>query len=72
MEFLVGEIAGSENFEVNEESNDHEVVITITATQSVVGLIIGKQGKTIKNLRKIASIKGVLDKKTVRLNVVEK
>lgn len=67
--FLISEITGIENFEVMEERIDDKVNLIVTAPQETVGLIIGKEGKTIKNIRKILAIKATQENTVVSVNV---
>jgi predicted RNA-binding protein YlqC (UPF0109 family) len=72
LEFLVKNITGSDDFEVSENEQDSRIELTIVANKEIVGLIIGREGKTIKNLRKIVSIPAVIARKSVGISVEEK
>jgi predicted RNA-binding protein YlqC (UPF0109 family) len=73
IKFIVQKITGSEEFSVEETTNEEQGnVFVIKAKPEIIGLIIGKGGKTIKNIRRIASIRGVLENKSVNINVLEK
>jgi predicted RNA-binding protein YlqC (UPF0109 family) len=67
--FLIKEITGIEDFTVNEEQIDDKINLTVVAPQETVGLIIGKEGKTIKNIRKILAIKATQENTVVSVNV---
>lgn len=68
--FLISNITGSDQFEVGENMNEEgKVTLDVVADPEIVGLIIGKEGKTIKNLRKILSIKATREKLGVNINV---
>ncbi|QQG47260.1 MAG: KH domain-containing protein [Candidatus Woesebacteria bacterium] len=70
LEFLIENVTGSKNFNVEEISEDDGVVkFEVKIDPQVIGLIIGKGGKTIKNIRRILSIKAVTEKKNVRIEV---
>ena len=70
LEFLIENITGSKGFSVDEESEqDGRVNLEVTADPEIVGLIIGKEGKTIKNLRKILSIRATKEKLGVNITV---
>lgn len=72
LEFLIKNIAGDE-FEVKEEVlEENRINYQVTADPSIIGLIIGKMGKTIKTLRKILSIRAVLEEKSVNISVTER
>ncbi|HWA51764.1 MAG TPA: KH domain-containing protein [Patescibacteria group bacterium] len=72
LKFLISKITGSEDFTVTETTDERGEVFEVKADPAIIGLIIGKEGKTIKNIRRIASIKGVFDKKSVNIKVIEK
>ncbi len=70
--YLIKNIAG-DDFEIKEEEVDGgRVNFEVKADPSIIGLIIGKAGKTIKMLRKILSIRAVIESKSVNISVVEK
>lgn len=72
LEFLIAKITNTKaetDFDVTEESVDGKAVLNVTAKPEIVGLIIGKEGKTIKNIRKIVSVKAVLENKSVNISV---
>jgi predicted RNA-binding protein YlqC (UPF0109 family) len=72
IKFIVQKITGSEDFQVETTTDEQGEVFVIKANPEIIGLIIGKGGKTIKNIRRIASIRGVLENKSVNINVIEK
>ena len=69
--FLVQNITGSDDFSVVENAEGDRVEIEIKAERDILGLIIGKEGKTIKNLRRILSVKATPEKKIVNISVSE-
>lgn len=71
IKFLVQKITGSSDFEVEETKDEKGDVFIVQAKPEIIGLIIGKGGKTIKNLRRIASIKAVLENKALNITVTE-
>ena len=72
IEFLITNITGSSDFSVEEQEVDGRVIIRVSANPDIIGLIIGKEGKTIKNIRKILSIRATQENKAVAIDVVEK
>lgn len=72
LEFIVSNITGSDKFEVSETQEEGRIVFNITADQEIVGLIIGKEGKTIKNIRKLVSVPAVLQRKAINIGVSER
>jgi predicted RNA-binding protein YlqC (UPF0109 family) len=69
LNYLIESITGSKDFEISETEADGKLELNVKADPSIVGLIIGKQGKTIKNLRKIVAIKAALNDKAVNILV---
>lgn len=71
IKFLVQNITNSTDFKVEETESERGTVFAVKAKPEIIGLIIGKGGKTIKNIRRIASIRGVIENKAVNINVSE-
>ncbi len=69
--FLIEKITGSKDFEIEESTDERGVLFTVKAKPEIIGLIIGKAGKTIKNIRRIASIRAVTENKSVNISVLE-
>ncbi len=70
LEFLIENVTGSKDFNVEEiQEEDGVVKFEVKIDSQVIGLVIGKGGKTIKNIRRILSIKAVTEKKNVRIEV---
>ena len=67
--FLIKNITGSEDFTINEIEEEGRIILNVEADANIVGLIIGKEGKTIKNLRKILSIRATKEQLGVNINV---
>jgi len=68
-DFLIKNITGNQNHKVEVETDDDRVEVIVQADPDSVGLIIGKEGRTIKNLRKILSIKATTMNKVVNISV---
>lgn len=69
--FLISNITGSKDISVSETQEEGRTILDVTAEKSVVGLIIGKEGKTIKNLRRILAIRAAKEDTMVSVNVHE-
>ncbi len=70
LEFILQNLLGKDSkFEIEEVDDGNVVTLTVTTAEEDGGLVIGKQGKTIKALRNILRIKATLDKKKVYLLV---
>ena len=72
LQFLIAKSTNSDKFDITEDSQEGKVVFTISADPEIIGMIIGKDGKNIKSIRKILSIKATLENKLVNISVVEK
>lgn len=72
LEYLVKNITGSDEFSVNEETQGDRVTLTVTADPEIIGLIIGKEGKTVKNLRRILGIRATKENTSVHVDVTER
>jgi predicted RNA-binding protein YlqC (UPF0109 family) len=74
LEFLITKITAAKagtDFTVSEEQEEEKTNLVITAKNEIIGLIIGKEGKTIKNIRKIVAIRAVLENKSINISVLE-
>lgn len=71
IKFLIQNITGNSDFEIEEKEDERGSLFVINAKPEIIGLIIGKGGKTIKNIRRIASIKGVLENKSINISIAE-
>ena len=67
--FIIKNITGSDKFEVSEIDEDGRVTLEVNADKDIVGLIIGKEGKTIKNIRRILSVKAAMNNQAVNITV---
>lgn len=73
LSFLIKNITKSSDFEIEEgQADEGRVELIVKADPSIIGMIIGKAGKTIKNIRRILSIRGVVEGKSIGLRVEEK
>ena len=70
--FILENITGSKEFEVDEQETEQgKVDLLVKAPQNLAGLIIGKQGKTIKNIRRLVSVRAALEDKVVNISLQE-
>ena len=70
--FLISEITGAksaEDFTVSEDTVEGKTILNVVSKPNIIGLIIGKEGKTIKNIRKIVSVRAVLENKSINISV---
>lgn len=72
LEFILNEIVGSGKFSVEEEKTDGKVTLKVLADKEIVGIVIGKDGQTIRAIQNIVRVKAKLDNKNVFINVFER
>ena len=72
LKFLVGKITGSDDFEIESVEENGRESLFVKANPEIIGMIIGKEGRTIKNIRRIAAIKATLENKLINISVEEK
>ncbi len=72
LKHIVSGITGSSDFEIEENKEGERVTLNIVTATDLIGIIIGKGGNTIRNIRKIISIRATLDNKLVNVMVNEK
>lgn len=72
LRYIVEGITGSDDFEIEKIQEDDKITLDIKAEPSIIGLIIGKNGKTIKSIRSILKIRSTLEENLVFINVSEK
>ena len=70
--FLIENIIGSDEFTVEEIIENGKCDILVKTKSENIGFIIGKEGKTIKNIRRILAIKASLERLSVNIKVEEK
>jgi len=69
--YLVKNITGSDNIHVVESKVEDRTDLAIKAPKDIIGLIIGKGGNTIKNIRRVVKIKASLEGVYVNVFVEE-
>ena len=67
--FIVKGITGKDNFEITEETEGERSHFLIKVHEDSVGIIIGKEGKTIKAIRSLLKVRAILEKKGVSVSV---
>ena len=71
IEFILKNILPDKNFKVTQTLEGDITLFNIIVPKDFVGLVIGKEGRTIKSIRNICRIKATLDKTKVVVNVTE-
>ena len=67
--FILKGITGKKDVEVLEETEGDRTHFLIKAPEDSVGIIIGKEGKTIKAIRSLLKVRATLEKKGVAVSV---
>jgi len=69
LEFLIKQITSKpEEVEITENREDDTFIYHIKVSEDDMGIVIGKEGKTIKSLRNLAKAKAIRD--NVRIQVL--
>ena len=69
LEFLVKQITSKpEEVEITESREDDTFIYHIKVSEDDMGIVIGKEGKTIKSLRNLAKAKAIRD--NIRIQVL--
>lgn len=75
LQYILENITGSSDFEIieagSQEGNENYVNYEIKANPEIIGLIIGKSGKTIRSIRNLLRVRATLDNKGVSVSVNE-
>lgn len=73
LEFLIKKILGNEEFKIEETKDIGEsrngIHFMIKTDPKYIGLLIGKKGKTIKNIRNLIKVRAIIEGKMVNLSV---
>ncbi len=71
LEYIIKGIVDKSDFEIEESSDTDHVSFNIKANQDSIGMIIGKDGKTIRAIRNIMKVKSTLKDIPVSVTVTE-
>jgi predicted RNA-binding protein YlqC (UPF0109 family) len=73
LKFILESLTGNSDFDIEEASEgDGFMRLTAHIKKEDMGLVIGREGATIKTIRNLLRIKAILEKKAFTLNVIEK
>lgn len=65
LEFIIEEITGTKDFSIEEKEEEGNVTLIINGDPSHMGLIIGKNGVTIKAIQTVLRVRARLEGKMV-------
>ncbi len=72
LEYILKNIVDNDKITVREdEEEDGNVILTITAPQDEIGRIIGKGGKVINAMKQLVKIQAIKENKRIEINVEE-
>lgn len=69
LDFLIKNITGIEDYEIEEETEDTFTRFIVTTNEDEAGLVIGKRGKTVKTIRNLLKVRATLEDKGVAISV---
>lgn len=72
LEFIIKGLLGKEKFEIQETVDNNFTTFTIQTEPSLIGIIIGRGGQTIRTIRNILKVRAILEKKGVNVVVTQK
>lgn len=70
LEFILESIVGN-GFSIEEKKEDEKTIFNITADSVIIGILIGKGGRTIQAIQDVVRVRGKLEKKFVFVNIKE-
>ena len=70
--YIIEGITSSTDFEVEEIVDGRKVELIVKASPDIIGLIIGKNGATVKSIRNLLRVKSTLSDQSVFIQVTEK
>ena len=71
LEYITREITGNDKIEVGMETLDSVNVYTITAPKDVMGILIGKSGRTIRAIRALARARAIKENENISVELQE-
>jgi len=72
LEYILKNILDSSDFVVEEKEENGSKNFTITLPKELMGLVIGKGGKTVRAIRNLLRVRATLEKKAVFLEVIQR
>ena len=72
IKYIVSNLTGKDEVELEVGQDGDRTVYTVHADQEDMGLLIGKQGKTIRAIRNLVRVRATLEKSLVYVNIEEK
>lgn len=71
LEFITRELTGNKDIQVERQDSGDLQIYVIRAPKEVMGLLIGKGGKTIRAIRSMARARAIVDQVSVAVRLEE-
>lgn len=71
LQFIAAEITGNKDIRVEEATSQDLKIYTIFAPREVIGMLIGKEGRTIRAIRALARARAIADQEKVAVKLEE-
>ncbi len=72
LEYITRSLTENDDIQIQVQEQDGAKAYTIVAPKSVMGILIGKEGKTIRAIRALARARAIVDQEKVFVNLLEK
>lgn len=72
LDYIISSLLEKKSYDIEENIDGDNTRFNLKIDPEYIGLIIGKEGRTVKSIRNILRIKAVLENKGVFLEVTEK
>lgn len=71
LEYITQTLTGNKDIKVEKDTSGDLVIYTIKAPKEVMGLLIGKSGRTINAIRILARARAITDQERIALRLEE-
>lgn len=71
LEYITQTLTGNKDIKVEKDASGDLVIYTIKAPKEVMGLLIGKGGRTINAIRTLARARAITDQEKIALRLEE-
>jgi len=72
LQYILSEITGNDNYTIEEREENGMLIFNIETEPENMGLIIGKNGKTIMSIQELVRVRGKIENTSVFVKVSEK
>lgn len=71
LEYITQTLTGNKDIKVEKDSSGDLIIYTIKAPKEVMGLLIGKAGRTIQAIRTLAKARAIVDNEKIAIRLEE-